>query len=145
MKIRIGSERRSQRRNRAGEVAFCRTQDAQIREHRRIIRLEAARLVERALRAREIVAPSEARREAEVNVCRREARRGGRVEFRLGARAVACLQARVAEAQMRLAVARIVADDAFERRDERGARQLAGGHLRDARGQRQSIFRIGAR
>ena len=62
---------------------------------------------------------------------------------RLGARAVAGLQPRVAEPQLRLAVARIVADDPFERREQRRARELARRHLRDPRGQLAPILRIG--
>ena len=66
------------------------------------------------------------------------------MELRLGARAVARLHPRVAKTQMRLAVARILAHDALERGDERGARQLARGDLRDARGHLAPILRIRA-
>src|SRR6185503_12470621 len=44
MKIRIGRERRRQRRNRASDIAARRPEDPEIRQHCRILRLEPARL-----------------------------------------------------------------------------------------------------
>ena len=66
------------------------------------------------------------------------------MEGRLGARAVAGLQSRVAEPQLRLTVARIVAPESFERVQEGQTGELARRDLRDARGHLTAIFRIRA-
>src|SRR5262249_33833350 len=120
-------------------------EDAGIRDDDGVVGLQSRGLVERRFGAREILAAAEAAGEAEVRVDRRQAGADRRAQLRLGARAVALLDPRVAEAPGRLAVAPVVAHEAFERGDERAARQLARRDLREARRLIAAIFGIRSR
>ena len=99
---RIDGQRPGQRLDRGGQIAFRGLQQAEVRDDGRVVRLDSPRFGERPLRAGEIAALTEAGREPEMDVRGREPGRGGGMKRRLRPRAIAGLQARVAEPQLRL-------------------------------------------
>src|SRR5947199_3790921 len=145
MEIWIDGERRLHGLDGTCQIALCRAQDPEVGRDDSIRRLEATGLGKGAFGSSEIAPPPPAGSEPEIGVGRWQAARDRPFELRLRARAVARLQTRVAEPQVGLAIARIVAQDPLERRDERRARELARRHLRDARRELAAIFGIGSR
>src|SRR5205814_5740960 len=116
--------------------------DSKVGADCRIVRFKAPRFGERALRAVEIAGLTETGGQSEITIGGRQTgvERGAKFWDRPGT--VARLQPGVAETQMRLAIAGIVADDAFERRQQGGAGQLTRRDLRDPRRHLAAVLRI---